>query len=176
MGQYYKPIILKEDSDEVKSWILAHEYNDGLKLMEHSYLKNDFVGAFESLLLSKPQRVVWGGDYADEEPDGEILYGLCSEETKLTPENLRPQVVQERYIVNHTKKEYIDKSKIVDNDGWKIHPLPLLTCEGNGRGGGDFRGEDANDLIGSWSRDLISVEPMRPDEDFKEIEFDLTEG
>jgi hypothetical protein len=37
-----------------------------------------------------------------------------------------------------------------------IHPLPLLTAEGNGRGGGDYRG-NYNNLCGIWSRDSISV-------------------
>jgi hypothetical protein len=37
-----------------------------------------------------------------------------------------------------------------------MHPLPLLTAEGNGRGGGDI--EDAPPVIGSWARDVISVE------------------
>jgi hypothetical protein len=40
--------------------------------------------------------------------------------------------------------------------------LPLLTAEGNGRGGGDYRGENEN-LIGSWARDIISVEMEIPD-------------
>jgi hypothetical protein len=62
-----------------------------------------------------------------------------------------------------------------DGDGWRIHPLPLLTCEGNGRGGGDYRGE--SDLVGRWSRDLISVEPVLAElEGYKEITFDLIES
>jgi hypothetical protein len=50
-----------------------------------------------------------------------------------------------------------------------------LTCEGNGRGGGDYRGE--SDLVGRWSRDLISVEPVLAElEGYKEITFDLIES
>jgi hypothetical protein len=51
------------------------------------------------------------------------------------------------------------------------HPLPLLTAEGNGRGGGDYRGESP--LIGSWARDVISVETEAPT-DFEELLFDLS--
>jgi hypothetical protein len=47
-----------------------------------------------------------------------------------------------------------------------------LTCEGNGRGGGDYRGESP--LIGSWARDVISVSDTKP-KDFEELVFDLVE-
>jgi hypothetical protein len=43
----------------------------------------------------------------------------------------------------------------------QFHPLPILTAEGNGRGGGDYRGAD-EDLVGTWARDVISVEMEAP--------------
>ena len=70
---------------------------------------------------------------------------------------------------------YVDKNKVpkdASNWGWKLHPLPLLTCEGNGRGGGDFHG--SNELIGTWARDVISVAAKKP-KGFKELIFDVTE-
>lgn len=79
-----------------------------------------------------------------------------------------------KYLVNHTKQEFIDKSKTPkDADGWCIHPLPLMTCEGNGRGGGDFRGESK--LVGIWARDIIGATTKKSDipKGFKEIIFDL---
>jgi len=81
-----------------------------------------------------------------------------------------------KYLVNHDKKEFVNKDKVPkDSDGWRIHPLPLLTCEGNNRGGGDFRGE--HHLIGSWARDCISIESKKSDipKDFKEVIFNLVE-
>jgi hypothetical protein len=48
----------------------------------------------------------------------------------------------------------------------------LLTCEGNGRGGGDFRGE--NKFVGTWARDIISVESKKP-QGFTEIKPDFAE-
>jgi len=78
-----------------------------------------------------------------------------------------------RYIVNHTKNEYADKQKA--RIGWgelKIHPLPLLTSSGNGRGGGDFR--DENPYVGVWAGDVISMEYHVPD-GFKEILPDFIE-
>ena len=51
---------------------------------------------------------------------------------------------------------------------YALHPLALLTAEGNGRGGGDYEGTNM-ELIGSWSRDFISVSPNKPTDDFVEI-------
>ena len=44
---------------------------EGMKLMEHSYIENPFVNTFEYQLTKNgmfyKSRVVWGGDYADNE-------------------------------------------------------------------------------------------------------------
>jgi len=45
MGQYYKPI-----SIEKKQYVCSHAYGNGLKLMEHSWIGNDFVGVVEDLI------------------------------------------------------------------------------------------------------------------------------
>jgi hypothetical protein len=116
--------------------------------MEHSWIENDFVNAVLGE-LRVPKKIVWAGDYADnEEGIEENLFGLIEE--KIKP----PVLSKLRYLVNHSKKEYVDLGDLPkDSDDWIIHPLPLLTCEGNGRGGGDFR--DENDFVGVWARDLI---------------------
>lgn len=58
-----------------------------------------------------------------------------------------------KYLVNYTKKQYCIIPKI--KKGWQVHPLPLLTCSGNGRGCGDYRFEDKR--IGSWAYDKIGI-------------------
>jgi len=197
MGQYFKPTILGDVPTEgqhetVKAWVYSHDYNNGLKLMEHSYVKNEFVQSFEKLLSRGGEfyksRVVWSGDYADNEPGMKVisegkeydanLYSLCNDENKINPKVTSTK--DYRFIVNHTKKVFVDKSKSPDTDGWQIHPLPLLTCEGNGRGGGDYFGEDQQEIIGSWARDVISIEKDNPNVtngtmDYKELEFNLQE-
>lgn len=131
--------------------------------MEHSYIGNNFVSAFESLIKGKPERVVWGGDYADSCKGNKTnVYSRCTDKNKVLPTE-RPTTTETRFIVNHSKKEFVDKFKVPEIKNWKgakIHPLPLLTCDGNGRGGGDFRGE--NEFVGSWARDIISVESKKP--------------
>lgn len=141
----------------------SHEYDNGLKLMEHSYIGNHFVSSFETLIKNNPQRVVWAGDYADECKGRKTnLYNRCKDLNKANPTE-RVSVTETRYIVNHSKKEFVDKFNVPEIATWKgtkIHPLPLLTCEGNGMGGGDFRGE--NKFVGTWARDIISVESKKP--------------
>lgn len=213
MGQYYKPILLKEDKKTPIGFAYSHDFGSGLKLMEHSWMKNSFVGFIETLLASgKPFHktpLVWGGDYAEPEPfntipkvvvdelvaDGYVLkeveengvelYSIASHSApKLTPHigdvkdfEAKP-IAKLKYLVNHDKKQFVDKTKVPkDADGWRIHPLPLLTCEGNGRGGGDYFGEDKQGLVGSWARDIISVETKKADipKDYTELIFDLVE-
>jgi len=195
MGQYYKPIFLGEPINgqhQINAFMISHDYNSGLKLMEHSWLRNDFVQTFEKQLSRRGQfyksRVVWAGDYAPNEPETEInLYSLCDNEYNNhfyhSDKKIQPKVSRTKdynFIVNHTKKLFVDKSKVPNVNGWAIHPLPLLTCEGNGLGGGDFRGDDKNEIVGSWARDVISVEKENPrmvtgTMDYQEMEFTLFE-
>ena len=58
-----------------------------------------------------------------------------------------------KYLVNYSKKQYciIPANK----KGWQVHPLPLLTCSDNGRGGGDYCLDD--NRVGSWAFDRIGV-------------------
>ena len=173
MGQYYYTIILNAEGNIV-AWMNAFGYNEGVKLLEHSYLTSAYVNAVEFSLSPEgayhKTRVVWAGDYADEEPgQGKNLNSLCNDdESKLVRPDVK-SVAKYRYIVNHTKKQYVDKTKVHE-----LHPLPLLTVEGNGRGGGDL--ENAPAVVGSWARDVISVEENLPeDEHFEELVFEIKE-
>lgn len=68
MGQYYKPIILKEDKKTIVTYAHAHACDTGLKLMEHSYIDNSLCNAVYNYIQENgPCRLVWAGDYADPE-------------------------------------------------------------------------------------------------------------
>jgi hypothetical protein len=127
-----------------------------MKLMEHSYIGNEYMLAVEHLLSRKgmfyKSRLVWAGDYADKEPEGENLYTLSDDKE---PFCTKSDVNSHKYIVNHTKKQYVFK-------GTTIHRLSLLTAEGNGSGGGDYYGINY-ELVGIWARDVISMEDEIPD-------------
>lgn len=186
MGQYYKPINI-----ESMEWVYSHDYGDGLKLMEHSYVGNKFVGVVMQLMTKgnrwhkKP--IVWCGDYYNDEGE-EPYYSYLQPYHKLEPDECMDDNKQKRAIlINHTKKEYarfysfpLDelKKQIVDrlegNKEWVINPLPLLTALGNGRGGGDYEGTDM-DKIGIWAGDVLSVEFDIP-EGFKELKINFKES
>ncbi len=172
MGQYFIPIILgvADVKEFIRLWLDAHMYGNGLKLTEHSYLGNAFVSAFEFQISEDgpfyKSRVVWAGDYAQKEPDSDMnLYTMAQNDEasdSLTTKCRKPPTRDTscyRYIVNHTKKQYVDKSGLQS----RLHPLPLLTSEGNGAGGGDYRGLNEG-LCGTWARDLISVNRTLPAE------------
>ena len=164
MGQYYKPM-----SIDKMQHLSSHDYGNGLKLMEHSYIGNNLVNTVESLLAPGGEwyknRLVWAGDYADEEENGDNLWTQVGDDP-IEPEDME-KVESGRYIVNHTEREFVDKDDVPqDEEGWMVHPLPLLSCEGNGRGGGDYRRNNSH--IGDWARDKISIEKEEP-KDFDEI-------
>ena len=49
----------------------------------------------------------------------------------------------------------------------QINPLPLLLAQGNGQGGGDYRGKNEN-TVGIWAKNEISIEFEVP-EGYKEL-------
>ena len=199
MGQYYMPCSLASNKKSVKSFIYSHDIKSrwkrydgkfvttgqGLKLMEHSWLKNKMMLCVERLLTPGGEwhktPIVWAGDYADPVVENSNYFDLCNNgidgehvTQKLIPKPLTAKEAREfRYIVNHTKKEFVDKRSVPSVDGWQIHPLSLLTSQGNGRGGGDFRNEK-NKFVGKWATDIISVEKEAP-QGYKEIKPNFVE-
>ena len=189
MGQYWKSVCL-----DTKEQMEPHKYDNGAKIMEHSWLKNNFVQAVEGMLTPKgkwwQKKLVWAGDYMDDniyidpadllkvkqkifdeyhetypeqypdvESTGANLYYVSDEMFK----EVRPaHIDMESYpfIVNYDENQYVDKRDCPDNNGWIIHPLPLLTCSGNGRGGGDYH--QGNGFIGIWAGDRIGVVKTAP--------------
>lgn len=182
MGQYYKPI-----SIDKKQYVHSHDFNNGLKLMEHSYVGNTFVCAVEALIAKggawHGDRIVWAGDYADPDKGRKNnLYHIVGykDTNKVNP---TPVKKSHRYVINTDTKEFVDTRKVpltevyVDKKGkawpFTIHPLPILTCEGNGRGGGDLHKEDP--LVGAWARNRVTVSNTKP-KGYKEIAFNIYEG
>jgi len=168
MGQYYLTVILAEKSDKeyIRTYLDAGMYNNGMKLTEHSCIGNNFMKIVENLIgpngMFYKSRLVWAGDYADEEPDSEKnLFKMCEVKEPFEYKfeynkfEYKEPLVSYPYIVNHTKKVYIEKK------GNGLHPLALLTAEGNGRGGGDYHGSNM-EMVGTWARDVISMENEAP--------------
>lgn len=172
MGQYYKAFIRNDETEQSFSPL---DSNSGSKLTEHSYIGNHFVNGVMEEIENNPSRVAWVGDYADEDTDFTDLYTRqdyenvwVSKDVEDGKLNQEPEIHKDGYIVNHSKGLYIDiahymkkSDKYNDDEGWIVHPLPLLTAIGNGRGGGDYRGYNSN-LVGTWATDLIEYTHEKP--------------
>ena len=189
MGQYYKIIILADNMELIRIWMCPSSYNNGVKLMEHSYINNNFMNAMEYLIspsgMFYKSRIIWAGDYANSveseqvnEDVGDLnLYSLAEQQYgKFMAPYLNEKFIENmdryRYIINHTKKLYVDKKKCKNI----IHPLSLLVTDNcNGMGGGDYRGIN-EELCGTWTRDIISVEKTIDKLiDYKELECNFEE-
>jgi hypothetical protein len=165
MGQYYKPINIDN-----KQWLYSHEYDSGLKIMEHSWVGNLFVGRVMALLVKGGKwyknRLVWAGDYYGGKEDGDTgplakpWFCAASDSDKIKPSTFLTKKEQSScFLVNHTKKMYVSYASLKGQKGWIINPLPLLTALGNGRGGGDYHDNwPCQELIGTWAGDILSVE------------------
>ena len=185
MGQYYNPCVLKKNWKTAKNPVMAslkcYDYGNGAKLMEHSYIGNSFVRSIEYLLANqfKGHVFVWCGDYADEVETrtgthdifcdaGRFIYEdydspdkalngdipAMPEWKKGQPWNAYETIPYYKYLINYSKKQYCT-IPVNDNDKYQVHPLPLLTCSGNGRGGGDYHLDD--ERVGSWAFDKIGI-------------------
>lgn len=176
------------DYDDPDSW---GALSSGCKLMEHSWMRNDFVNGIVEELHDNPQAVAWVGDYADAPGDfedvdrySEEVYRKvwCDDGLPDSPFPARPDIRERGYLLNHTKWEYIDLEKYRELAGfapawdkggtWCIHPLPLLTAIGNDRGGGDYRSCYPNiENVGSWAMDTIEYRTEPPAGFFSEVDY-----
>lgn len=191
MGQYYTPTIISLDGTVITA--NAHEFDNGLKLMEHSWIGNDFVNAMSSLLYKNRKKVAWIGDYSndfDEEdayckklPYEKFMeyYNIAWDErdrhivpaSKFSKSDL--ELINEHtsnlYLINHSLKEYLDYGHYIeacsnddDSYGGCVNPLPLLTACGNGRGGGDFRSKTTGRAdVGIWAFDELEISETVPE-------------
>lgn len=158
----------------------------GLKLMEHSWIENAFVNGVLETVWDNPGRVAWVGDYADERSDfggrytQQVYKAVWSgDEGAELPFDEVPTTHRDGYIVNLDKGEYIDLEKYVraagftpswgDGETWVVHPLPILTSVGNGRGGGDYHGTNM-DMVGAWTMDMVAFTKEQPSA-LKEVDY-----
>lgn len=165
MGQYYYVYTKRNGKEKVYNRTVDGEYTMA-KLMEHSWWLNPFVNTICYKIHNKPTQIAWVGDYV--EPDEfEPLDRVWGDKAKTYGVTEAQVVLHRKYLVNHTQKQYVDCSdyykRCVIEDGWCIHPLPILTVIGNGRGGGDYRAKYGKEYVGVWANDEISVENVKPD-------------
>ena len=139
MGQYYKAVLGEGDMIRVLN---PSDFGHFLKIMEHSWIYNDFVNSVYRLILDNPKRVTWIGDYAKSvnypalkkinkdlpaKSVMNIYYKRAWESTKqkymvfpveipMKEEELMKLLVDEtrkKYLINHTKGIYLDVNSYI---------------------------------------------------------------
>ena len=181
MGQYYRPCFINSKRDKVLNYFSSYDTENGAKLMEHSYVGNALVVNVSYKMIGRPKRLVWAGDYGDAVVGDDNFYYLTDKAKKIESSYeiamMKNELDANTIYINHDKKEWFDlkKQTIPDMKGWSgiAHPLPILTADGNGRGGGDYYGAH-EELVGTWKGDLIEISDTIP-ADYKEIEPWFTE-
>ena len=186
MGQYYKTVILSKEG-KIQHSFHPHAYENGLKLMEHSYMGNNMMNAVERFLIDNPSRLVWAGDYdSEKDANGRNLYFQESEADdgdmtiRVAPtEENQKDLPKGMYVLNNTKKEYYERdyieklnSRRIPEWSWAINPLSLLTIKTDGGGGGDYYGKCHRNMLGRWAGDEIEITAVKPQEgypDYKRI-------
>ena len=131
MGQYYMPLVVKNNKI---STFYSHDYNNGLKLMEHSYVGNRFVNAVLTAIRGNRARIAWIGDYSDnpyKDAYSEKLshdkfmryyndtWGRYKDKYKITPEAEDVMNMESKgFLINHSQKIYIDMAEYISANKW----------------------------------------------------------
>lgn len=163
MGQYYMVLTIDKNGKHTVYDRNVNKQYTMAKLLEHSWWFNPFVNTICGKIFHKPKQIAWVGDYANSEGIEFKYYDEVWGDNVKTVGVTEAQVcLWDKYLVNHTKQVYIDcdeyyEKSLEENGYYCIHPLPLLTCVGNGLGGGDYSGSNM-DMVGTWCLDNISVE------------------
>lgn len=142
MGQYYYPTIINGHIGEATvQYLYSHDYDNGLKLMEHSYIGNNFVNAVYSLIWRQPKVIAWIGDYSfpysdnkDEPYEQKLPLDVFSQlydavmdarkgqgdVQKIHPAPLENNTenVKGRYLINHSQRQYIDMGEYAEAQSW----------------------------------------------------------
>ena len=191
LGQYYMPIIGDQHGLNCRVFDRSVEGEFTFaKLMEHSWWNNSFVNSFSAILFNEKKRVCWVGDYAREPDDFHFKINSALHTptyNEVWGSNVKPISIsrsdfslEHKFLVNFDTQEFINldeyKEESESDDGWLIHPLPLLTAVGNDRGGGDFHDRNIGfEHVGIWAWNLISIVAQPPPIFFNKIHIVLKE-
>jgi len=150
--------------------------DNGAKLLEHSYLPNNYVNAIVKMIYFRPAHVVWLCDYHEEK---DLNWKEIPSLKTWKPKQDHPLYVC--LIVNLDRKEYINIEELLNLIAKDIetlnfdysyvneyqskvvilpyHPLPFLTnCSKEPFGPGDYHG--VYKYRARWKNDLIVSLPL----------------
>ena len=156
MGLNYK-VILLDENDQLIIWMNPIDYDNSMKLMDHSYINSELIRAVENAIspegLYYKSKVIWS--IFNDTMDNNKKYNFWTSCKKYY-----------QYIVNYTKKQFVNKDHYLYIS--IIHPLPLLVAEN-----ANYIGYN-KELCGTWIGDIIAVEENIPDE-FTELICEFNE-
>ena len=187
MGQYYR--FVNVDKKEI-----CDRNRHGYKLMEHSYVGNNYCNDILRLLKGewKGDRIIHVGDYA-EANDGSTTANTIAKISKDFGINHTIYSYAEgfknigasnkdniRYVYNLSKKEYVDLFKQPIQNFWldekekkisacKINSFALLIGCGNEQGGGDYYFQN-KEYVGSWAGDRF-ISSSTPLDEYKNYKY-----
>lgn len=180
MGQFFIAVVQATKYNEKrkfqkKQFIIKPTYS---KLLAHSGV-NDFEPRLVASLMHQlyiegwSTQLVWLGDYHQENFGCKKLYEkfrnnitpfemrYVNDETFIKFEGVKEFSITKdyRYLINCEKCEYIDFKKylIDDNLDSLLHPIAMLTADGNGKGNGDYFNQENWRDVGRWKYDTIIV-------------------
>ncbi len=171
--QEFKTIIFKDVHN--KKSIRVYESPLGRGICDQMHSDSDAVTCVMADILETPMRIAWVGEYTNHNKDHyncppeewRDIYALCYGKKAVSaikaeaPSALAGSL-KESYIINHTKKMFINMGLMNRMPGgMRINPLPLLTACGNGRSE-DYEGTNM-DFVGSWALDEISCSFTKPE-------------
>lgn len=181
MGQYYFPYVQRGKTIKIFDNKVDGDYN-GLKLMEHSWWRNQYVGNVINEIFYNKAHVCWVGDYYSEDDYyqvncqdknvvkeiGSITWGNDgkSEPKKVKCTKSKSKSLTDCLLVNHTKHEFINCNEYYEHnkylEKWNdeecfscVNPLPLLTCSAS-HSGGSYYGIN-KEQCGIWFNDVLEV-------------------
>lgn len=138
MGQYYKPTLI--DNAGTVATLYWRDFNNAAKLMEHSYIGNQYVNAVLALAENNPMQVAWIGDYSDDPykdlyakalPHEEFMRYYraawreedkhklpCSSFATRKLNSILTLCIARKYLVNHPKQQYIHFGEYIAANKW----------------------------------------------------------
>ena len=190
MSQYYKVLLKEKHGKDIRHTMFSgnvngHQYS--AKLIKLAYSNNDLMVYFSNFIYKSPKNLAFVGDYT--EPGNILTEESVRKRRRNQGKKIRTDLTsfdyQNKFLVNHTKKEYVEMNKYmkksefywsIDDTEW-LHPLALLTAVGNGLGGGDYYGAN-EEYVGTWAFDSISFEDDLEDYvgEYKKLDIWFKEG
>lgn len=161
--------------------VIGRLYNKKGRLAWIGDYSDDEVFSNDNVPTPLSPRELYAGNMFARKPDGSFAKderGYVIElENEPLPSNIKKYKGLLRYnpnftlnnkvIINLTRKEYVECNayykRSIDDDGWCLNPLPLLTSTGGDRGGGDYHSSCicANE-VGRWAYDEIIIKDSNP--------------